>query len=94
MQGTPVACSPGTEPNSWEFLVRMAIPVYLYSPTHAASPAGQRAFIYLMQPCPQALRHLGPQKNKLWLAKADPNFIGYTYKNWEAVQPSDGGERK
>ena len=20
-------------------------------------------------------------------AKADPNFIGYTYKNWEAVQP-------
>uniref|UniRef100_A0A7S3QSN2 non-specific serine/threonine protein kinase n=1 Tax=Dunaliella tertiolecta TaxID=3047 RepID=A0A7S3QSN2_DUNTE len=39
-------------------------------------------------------QHLGPQKNKLWLAKADPNFIGYTYKNWEAVQPSDGGERK
>ena len=25
-------------------------------------------------------------------AKADPNFIGYTYKNWEAVQPA-GGER-
>lgn len=22
-------------------------------------------------------------------AKADPNFIGYTYKNWEAVQPSE-----
>eukprot|EP00983_Pelagomonas_calceolata_P015627 496515-Pelagomonas_calceolata.AAC.3 len=39
-------------------------------------------------------RGSGPQKNKLWLAKADPNFIGYTYKNWEAVQPSDGGERK
>ena len=38
------------------------------------------------------MQHLGPQKNKLWLAKADPNFIGYTYKNWEAVQPSDGGE--
>lgn len=36
-------------------------------------------------------QNLGPQKNKLWLAKADPNFIGYTYKNWEAVQPNDGG---
>ena len=23
-------------------------------------------------------------------AKADPNFIGYTYKNWEAVQPAGG----
>lgn len=23
---------------------------------------------------------------KRW-ARADPNFVGYTYKNWEAVQP-------
>ena len=22
--------------------------------------------------------------------RADPNFIGYTYKNWEAVSPRDG----
>ena len=26
---------------------------------------------------------------KRW-ARADPNFIGYTYKSYEAVQPSDG----
>ncbi|GFR39844.1 hypothetical protein Agub_g340 [Astrephomene gubernaculifera] len=26
-----------------------------------------------------------------WLAKADPHFIGYTYKNWEAVTPEDAG---
>ncbi|GFH06815.1 uncharacterized protein HaLaN_01515, partial [Haematococcus lacustris] len=28
----------------------------------------------------------GPKPRQV---KADPNFIGYTYKNWEAVQPSD-----
>ena len=26
---------------------------------------------------------------KRW-ARADPNFIGYTYKSYEAVQPADG----
>ncbi|MEW5302968.1 MAG: hypothetical protein WDW36_005703 [Sanguina aurantia] len=26
-----------------------------------------------------------------WLAKRDPNFIGYTYKAWDAVQPEDEG---
>uniref|UniRef100_A0A7S0R4E5 non-specific serine/threonine protein kinase n=1 Tax=Chlamydomonas leiostraca TaxID=1034604 RepID=A0A7S0R4E5_9CHLO len=31
----------------------------------------------------------GSSKPKAWQAKADPHFIGYTYKNWEAVQPSD-----
>ncbi len=29
--------------------------------------------------------------NAKFLAKADPNFIGYTYKNWEAVTPGDAG---
>ena len=23
--------------------------------------------------------------------RADPNFIGYTYKNWEAISPREGG---
>lgn len=25
--------------------------------------------------------------DRKWLAKADPHFIGYTYKSWEAVTP-------
>lgn len=29
---------------------------------------------------------LNPGGIKRW-ARADPNFVGYTYKNWEAVQP-------
>lgn len=29
---------------------------------------------------------LNPGGMKRW-ARADPNFVGYTYKNWEAVQP-------
>ena len=29
----------------------------------------------------------GGSGRKSVAAKADPNFIGYTYKNWEAVQP-------
>ncbi|EFJ43530.1 serine/threonine protein kinase 19 [Volvox carteri f. nagariensis] len=29
----------------------------------------------------------GSGRGKKWLAKADPNFIGYTYKNWDAVTP-------
>ncbi|GLI69965.1 hypothetical protein VaNZ11_014711 [Volvox africanus] len=29
----------------------------------------------------------GAGRGNKWLAKADPNFIGYTYKNWEAVTP-------
>ena len=29
---------------------------------------------------------LNPGSMKRW-ARADPNFVGYTYKNWEAVQP-------
>ena len=36
----------------------------------------------------------GAGGGRKWIAaKADPNFIGYTYKNWEAVQPegSRGG---
>lgn len=31
----------------------------------------------------------GQGSKKTWQAKADPNFIGYTYKNYEAVQPGD-----
>lgn len=34
----------------------------------------------------QAPVGLNPSGMKRW-ARADPNFVGYTYKNWEAVQP-------
>lgn len=34
----------------------------------------------------QAPVALNPGGMKRW-ARADPNFVGYTYKNWEAVQP-------
>ena len=34
----------------------------------------------------QAPAGLNPSGMKRW-ARADPNFVGYTYKNWEAVQP-------
>ena len=34
----------------------------------------------------QAAVGLNPGGMKRW-ARADPNFVGYTYKNWEAVQP-------
>ena len=34
----------------------------------------------------QAAAGLNPGGMKRW-ARADPNFVGYTYKNWEAVQP-------
>ena len=34
-------------------------------------------------------RGMGGSGAKRW-ARADPNFIGYTYKSHEAVQPSDG----
>ena len=34
----------------------------------------------------QAPGGLNPSGMKRW-ARADPNFVGYTYKNWEAVQP-------
>lgn len=34
----------------------------------------------------QAAAGLNPGCMKRW-ARADPNFVGYTYKNWEAVQP-------
>ena len=34
----------------------------------------------------QAPVGLNPGGMKRW-ARADPNFVGYTYKNWEAVQP-------
>jgi serine/threonine kinase 38 len=34
----------------------------------------------------------GGAGSRKWIAnKTDPNFIGYTYKNWEAVQPSAEG---
>ncbi|KAG2501795.1 hypothetical protein HYH03_000295 [Edaphochlamys debaryana] len=32
----------------------------------------------------------GAGRGNKWLAKADPNFIGYTYKNWDAVTPGEG----
>lgn len=33
----------------------------------------------------------GSGSSRKWIAaKTDPNFIGYTYKNFEAVQPEDG----
>lgn len=33
----------------------------------------------------------GSSSSRKWIAaKTDPNFIGYTYKNFEAVQPEDG----
>ncbi|KAG2449010.1 hypothetical protein HYH02_005764 [Chlamydomonas schloesseri] len=37
------------------------------------------------------LERNGSGRNSKWLAKADPNFIGYTYKSWEAVTPGEQG---
>ncbi|GLC43365.1 hypothetical protein PLESTB_001335800 [Pleodorina starrii] len=37
---------------------------------------------------PGSMSSGGSGRGNKWLAKADPNFIGYTYKNWEAVNPA------
>lgn len=34
----------------------------------------------------------GAGRANKFLAKADPNFIGYTYKNWDAVAQPDASE--